>query len=167
MHLLPLAVAVLHEELDLVRGALQLQLQPLNHSLLIGNLLRLWIHVDRWSIVDFACSRCVVQSRDVLVGVDVTGRQAGDHQRETVPAQALPQDRRQLRLAVGDVLCYLGRAVPAQFTLERVLPHAQAPARILRQSRDHLPQGEETLVDSNSFSELGLVDGGFGALDKI
>ena len=96
MHLLPLAVAVLHEELDLVRGALQLQLQPLNHSLLIGNLLRLWIHVDRWSIVDFACSRCVVQSRDVLVGVDVTGRQAGDHQRETVPAQALPQDRRQL-----------------------------------------------------------------------
>ena len=150
----------MHQELDLVRRSLQLQLQPINHRLLIGDLLRPRVHVDRRSIVDFAGSRRVVQGRDVLVGVDVAGRQTGYHQGEAVPAQALPQDRRQLRFAVGDVLCYLR----PRLTFERILFRAGASARILRQSRDHLPQREQTLVDSNGFSELDLIDSRFCAL---
>lgn len=77
----------------------------------------------------------------ILVNLSVAWIEACNHQAEAVAAERLPEKAGQLRVTVWNVGCTVARAAGC------LLP--------VRQSRDDLSQGEQTLVDVDGL----LIDG--------
>jgi len=95
------------------------------------------ILIPHWLVRDVRGSGGVLEGADIFVDVGVTRVQAGHHEAVRVPSQALLEQACQLRISIRHILLGIDLRRACLF--------------VVSEGSDHLPQGEERLVDLDGF----------------